>query len=423
MTRLLALEEVDAKLRAAITNTLRVSDEATALPAATRSVESGAFKNIVMRISGTEPDLSPELFSSNWWGGVSAVQVPEEVAEPLMRDRHRRARVLRDLRDKIASEMADTDLTVGPELEADGTDVDKKQWICGFDGPACSVGLYSALQSAPPEAGLTGMNRSRKTYYLVCKAGGGLAAQTFHARLTAALKKGKSLDEALESGSEPGPQALRRVAAAGTRNRKRILVQAAELLGFHTIDTLGDQASPTSERGAITCIDVNFNTLRKIPGGRSVWLYNAGCVDASMSTGLILPSNAAEGWVAFTTPGGEFKVSVRNEAANTIPFATPRLAETREIATRAAEAHRRGAGHPDEEFVREHFSWKSKHFGQTVDVEPECLWGSHASESFLAAWGRELGVASLKTVRLQPEAVCVSALEPAKLRAAARSLK
>ena len=94
-----------------------------------------------------------------------------------------------------------------------------------------------------------------------------------------------------------------------------------------------------------------------------------------------------------------------------------------EIATRAAEAHRRGAGHPDEEFVREHFSWKSKHFGQTVDVEPECLWGSHASESFLAAWGRELGVASPKTVRLQPEAVCVSALEPPKLRAAARSLK
>ena len=204
MTRLLALEEVDAKLRAAITNTLRVSDEATALPAATRSVESGAFKNIVMRISGTEPDLSPELFSSNWWGGVSAVQVPEEVAEPLMRDRHRRARVLRDLRDTIASEMADTDLTVGPELEADGTDVDKKQWICGFDGPACSVGLYSALQSAPPEAGLTGMNRSRKTYYLVCKAGGAWR-RGFHARLTAALKKGKSLDEALESGSEPGP--------------------------------------------------------------------------------------------------------------------------------------------------------------------------------------------------------------------------
>ena len=80
MTRLLGLEEVDAKLRAAITNVLRVSDEATALPSASRSVESGAFKNVVMRLSGTEPDLNPELFSANWFAGASVVAVPAAVA-------------------------------------------------------------------------------------------------------------------------------------------------------------------------------------------------------------------------------------------------------------------------------------------------------------------------------------------------------
>lgn len=423
MTRLLGLEEVDAKLRAAITNVLRVSDEATALPSASRSVESGAFKNVVMRLSGIEPDLNPELFSANWFAGASVVAVPAAVAEPLLRDASRRASVLRQLSEKIASEMADSELQVGPELEADGTDVDVKTWRHGFDGPGCSVGLYSGLQSRSPDIAIYGQNRAHRAYYLVCKAGAGVAAQTFHARLTTALRKGRSLDEALDAGTEPGPQSLRRVAAAGSRNRARILVQAAEILGFHAIDTIGDQASLASDRGAITIVDVQYNTLRKLVGPRSVWQYNAGCVDAAVSQGLILPSNAAEGFVVFTTENDEFKLNVRNEASNAVPFSTTRLGTTREIATRAAEAHKRRCAHPDDEWLREHFSWKAKDFGQEVDIEPETLWGSHASESFLAAWARELGLASLKAVRLQPEVVAVSALEPAKLRAAVRHCK
>ena len=39
-------------------------------------------------------------------------------------------------------------------------------------------------------------------------------------------------------------------------------------------------------------------------------------------------------------------------------------------------------------------------------IEPTAVWGSHASEQFLACWARELGIASCKAIRLAPEVVC-----------------
>ena len=69
--RLLGLEEIPHALRQALGQLLRVSDEATVLPSASRSTESGAFKYVVMRLSGTDGELNPDLFSSIglgvWW--------------------------------------------------------------------------------------------------------------------------------------------------------------------------------------------------------------------------------------------------------------------------------------------------------------------------------------------------------------------
>ena len=73
--------------------------------------------------------------------------------------------------------------------------------------------------------------------------GAGLAGQTFHARLSAALKSGSTLDEALSDDGTPGAKALRRVAVAAKRNRCRILNIAAQSLGFVCVDTIGDNAS------------------------------------------------------------------------------------------------------------------------------------------------------------------------------------
>ena len=429
MAKLVSLEELTHAMRSALLSTLRVSDEATVLPQAQRSVESGSFKNVVMRIAGDEKDLSPDAFSGNWFTGVSMVRIPNEVAEPLLKDPAKRLKVLKALNKAIPSELADSQLQVGPELEADDHDRDLKGWTAGFDSPSCCVGLYSAQQSRAPELGLSGMDRAHGAYYLICKAGGGVAAQTFHARLRTALREGKSMDEALESGSSPGPQALRRVSLAAQRNRQRILLMAAEALGFHALDTIGDQASSPGDpqRGVITTLDVTYNSLRKVEGlsGRSIWQYAAGCVDAALSQGLITSSNVAEGFVAFTNSQDEFRIALRNDAYNCLPFTTPRLSSNREVATKAAAEHKkerlkgRGKAHPDHDWVHQRFAWTSKDFNQgTLNMEPVSLWGSHASESFLSCWSRELGVAASKTIRLAPEIVCIAGMEQSKLRAA-----
>ena len=424
MARLLGLEEISSSLKQALASVLRLCDEATVLPSASRSSESGDFKNVAMKLSGSDPHVSPHLFSPAWFTGVTLVAVPAEVAEPLLREPSKRAAALKRLVAAIPSEMADAEVQVGPELDGDESDRDKAGWTSGFDGPACTVGLFSARQSRAPEAGMSGMSRAHSAYFLVCKAGGGTAAATFHARLTNALRKGKTLDEALESGSDPGPAALRRVATAAQRNRARVLAMAATALGFHAVDTLSDNASaPTApSRGAIPLVDVSVNVLRKLPGVRSTWQYSAGCVDACVSQGLLTASNVAEGFVVFTLPNDEFKLNLRNEASSCVPFATPRLQGTREALSAAVEAHKRGEGHPDAAFVAERFGWKSKALGQRVEIEPPALWGAHASEQFLASWARELGLAACKAVRLAPEVVAISALEPSKLRAVVRSL-
>ena len=436
MARILGLEDVGHKLRSELQSTLRVCDEAVVLPAAGRSAESGAFKNVVFRLSGVDGEMNPDVFSPSWFAGVSAVVVPTDVAEHLLRDPSKRAAALQKLREKIPSEMADSDLEVGPALDGDTDDRDKEGWLAGFDMGSCCVGLYSARQSRAPEAGLTGMNRVHSAYYLVCKAGGGVAAQTFHARLTAAVRAGKTLDQCFEEGASPGPQALRRVTIAAQRNRNRILALAADALGFVTLDTISDNAAAPSapHRGCIPTIDVTYNCLRKVEGAaRSTWQYSAGCVDAQISQGLMTSSNLAEGFVAFTSSTDEFRVQVRNEAHNTLPFVSQRIKTNREIATEEAEEHKkvvtggcRRAAHPDAEFVTERFTWKPKGIeplSVATRIEPPALWGSHKSEAFLANWARELGVASCKVIRMAPEAVCVAAMEPAKLRAVVKRVQ
>ena len=421
------LEQVESGLRADLLHCLRVCDESVVLPSASRSRESGSFKNVVFRFSGSDTGLDTDVFSPNWFGGVSVVAVPTDVAETLLRDQAKRKTALQKLQNTIKSEMTDSSIEVGPGLDADESDRDKAGWTCGFDSPSCCVGLFSARQSRAPEAGQSGMNRAHSAYYLVCKSGGGLAAQTFHSRLCTSIKAGKTLDESLCPGGSPGSQALRRVSFAAQRNRTRILEMAAKAMSFHTLDTISDNAASPSapHRGCIPNIDVTYNSLRRVDGvARSTWQYSAGCIDTVISQGLITSSNIAEGFVAFTSSNDEFRVNLRNEAYNSLPFATPRIKTTKEIAEISAKAHKsameKGVAHSDHDFIKDHFTWKSKQFdsGSSVDIEPPCFWGSHESESFLSSWARELGIATLKQVRLAPEIVVVSPMEPAKLRAA-----
>lgn len=431
MARILGLDEVDSTLKAQLSSSLRVYDEAVVLPQAHRSAESGAFKNVAMRLDGVEKDISSAIFSPDWFSGVSAVAVPSEIAEPLLKDPRKREEALRKLVQAIPSEMDGSDVTVGPALDGDENDRDTAPWTPGFDTPGCCVGLYSAQQSRAPDATLEGMRRLHNAYFLVCKAGGGLAAQTFHTRLSTALdQRGMSLDEALNSGTCPGPQALRRVSLAAQRNRGRILELAARALGFTAVDTIGDNASPVTKphRLAITHLNVSCNVIKEVDShGRSQWQYTAGCVDAATSQGLMSSSNPQEGFLVFTSTQNSYKVNLRNQAYNCLPFASVRIAGNRDTVMRAADAHRKAIdsgveAHPDSSWTRERFGWRDKGEHHGIQLEPPQLWGTYASEAYVNSWARELGISAYRTERLQPEIVAVAGTEAAKVRAAARHI-
>ena len=423
-----ALDETTPALFNGIFSLLRSGEEAILHPQSETCAESGHFKNCVFRLSGDQANVPIRIFSPAWFAGVSVVKVCEADAEPILSNPARRAAAAEKLRQAIPSEMCDSSLQVGPALDGDADDRDAATWTPGFDSASCCVGLYCAEHSAPPEIGKNGMNRMHRVYYLVAKAGPGLAGSTFHTRLIAALKKGKTLDEALERGNDPGPQALRRVSLAGSRNRARILLLAANALGMARVDTLGDQASGSRYRGAETTADVSYNSLRKIEGmAKSTWQYTTA-VDASVSTGLVSSSNVADGFILFLSQSGDVKVQLRNDAHSTIPFASQRLKSVPDMVTHVLSEWKRAikngeTAHLDLDWISSTFVWKSREFGCDIDIEPLPLWGSHETENYISRFSRELGIASLNAVRLRPKLVCLSAIDPGKLRPVIRSLQ
>jgi len=432
MARIVALDDLDLKLRQHLGNVLRLVDEAVVLPQSHRSSESGSVKNVVMRLSGSEPGIVEETFSPNWFAGMSIIKIPNEKAEALLSDEHKRRGSLKALADAIPSEMKDSQLEVGPELDGDEQDRDTKSWQAGLDGPGCCVGLYSAIQSRAPGDFQAGMSRMHTSYYLVCKAGSGVTGQTFHARLVAALKQGKTLDECLSDEGSPGMRALRRVSIAAKRNRGRILSMAADALGLYgLLDTIGDNSSPPCSpyRIAVPTVDVCYNALTSVelPGGRTVWQYSSGCVDSAVSHGLVTSSNVAEGFVMFVGNEGDLKVTIHNDAYSCIPFSTERLMNNRDTLFKAVDAHKSvkrsgGKAHPDSAWVEKRFSWSAKEFAGNVDIEPPGIWGSHDREDWISDWSRELGMSRVTPVRLHPELVVLSAIEPGKLRVAAKAV-
>ena len=193
-----------------------------------------------------------------------------------------------------------------------------------------------------------------------------------------------------------------------------ILAQAGRLLGID-LDSLNDSASAegSPQRVAIPVVDVNVNTLHK---DGATWQFST-CVSSDASTGLCSLSAATEGLILFADKEATLKTSVTNDASNCIPFSTPRLRGPRALVMRASEER-----HPDAAFLEDRFAWVEKAVGQRAKVVPPSLWGSHASESYLASWARELGLAALQPLRLRPEAVAIASAEPAKLRALAKRL-
>lgn len=419
MARISALDEIDSALRHALQTELRLVDEAIVLPSASRSVESGAFKNVLISLSGSENGLDPAVLSEKWFDGLSLIKLPTSAVEHLFQNRKQ---ALKKLTDAIPSELAD-DVTIGPDLLGDEEGRDLKKWEAGFSSPSDYAGIFSSSHSQAPQNGLTGMHRNHQAYYLVCKAGGGISAATFDARLRAALKDGATLDEALSEEGSPGAPALRRVSVAAARNRARILAMAANALGLQVhVDTISDGRSSADScaREAIVGASVVTNSLRRSDDGN--YIYSSGCVDAQLSSGLATLSNPADGLTVFLTDEGGLRTNVKNDASSTLPFTTPRLLSSNQAASCCAKDVKNG--HPDEEWITTRFGWRQKELKNMTNknLVPLSFWGSYDTSSWIATYGRELGVSRLANVKLTPECVAVSATEPAKLRAVLKKL-
>ena len=123
MARVLGLEEVDTALRSAVSSALRLCDEAIVLPSASRSDESGAFKNVVFKLRGDEENLSPSLFECQLFTGLSAVAVDEADAKRILADR-------RGAADKLAA--IDTSTKRG-EMSLESNKIDLMQQQLDFE--------------------------------------------------------------------------------------------------------------------------------------------------------------------------------------------------------------------------------------------------------------------------------------------------
>jgi len=440
MARLLTIDSCTVSLRNSLLGVLRSCDEAILLPQSGQSVESMAFKNIVFRLCGDGGAANTSIFSQDWFTGMSLVKLKgRDVAliESVLESPTQREAMLKALSDKITSEVADSSLEVGPSLESDSEerDLEGTSWNAGFDSPNCFVGIFSANHSKTPDGGKPGMQRSHKEYYLVCRAGAGIAASTFHSRLLASMQKGSSLDQALETEvGQPGSKALRRTTMAGYRNRSRIMLDAVQVMGLTDVASVGDQAARNKHRGVVADIDTVANTIRKLEDSpRSTWQYST-CVDGALSKGIMSLSNQSDGVVLFVTENGDAKISLKNEMWGCVPFTSSRLANSREIVDTVVKAHlgpQRASEassfslcpHPDAHWISTRVGWKNRNFSPSQpNIEPFGLWGAYSSENYIQSFARELGIASYQAVRLMPELVCSAGVDAGKLRAIVKAV-
>jgi len=472
MASILAIEdgentpvENEAELRSALISALRVGDEAIMLPGASRSASSLSFKNVVMTLGGAAAEAPFRAFSSDWGHGVSVIRVPTEAAERVLASTERRQDALRALVRAIPNELAGGG-DVGPSLDSvEARDVVGDAWTAGFDGGSCCCGLYSATELRPTAGASAGMTRAHKSYFLLAKAGAGRAAQQFHQTLGGLAASGQSLDAIFSGGGGGGGGGgralsdahIQRVAAAGRRNRGRLILVAADVLGLSPdVDSVPDHAccADAVKPTAILMADSVSNTIERVPASAatdgSTWRYYAGAIATAASQGAASCSSVMEGFVLFLAPevssgGTGTALRVRNVCHGAIPFGSRRVAPARDVLTVAVAAHRKAAlggdtaaAHPDDEWVRSRFGWKTATLRKTrsvgeggeggeavnavnavnaINVEPPQLWGSHVPIE-ASTWTLQLGMSGFRAVVLSPEVVALAGTEPSVLRAA-----
>lgn len=467
-------------VREAIGEHLRPHDEGFILPGAYYSTNTMSLRNTVLALDASTPGCPYRLMSPEWGHGVGVIRLQPETVSTLLATPESRARALKALREGISNEIVNAELRVGPSLASKASrDLDDDLWKAGFDSENCCVGIYSAVEDRTPtshgKASFAGTSRGHLEYYLVVKAGAGRCAEEFHTALIDATQRApptSTLDALLSTVARASTEdaevdtsaVLRRVAAAGRRNRARIAYEAANLLGLSSdIDTVFDHAcssQSTSRQTATLLVDTVTNVLeRPVSLSDAVadrapprWIYFAGATAATTSQGLALCSNVSEGFVLFETSAatiqsrgpvaasqrgrGTATVSVSNEMYGALPAGSEKMMDDTTALSHAGSAHSNGELHPDHAWIDQRFTWHvppmrgtgtrtvidaSTFQATAARVEPPQLWGTHRPLAN-TSWARAMCAHQLIPLRLRPELVLLAGIELSKVRSAVRKI-
>jgi len=380
------------------------------------SPESGNLRNTSLLFQDCAGDVKMELFSENWYHGVSLCEIDSPRAEQLLEDR---PALLNNLREAVRCYTSDQEIDIGPPLNCDQSDRDLEDdsWIAGLDTQGSCAGLYSA--DCVSQAFDDGIRRRKTRYFLFVKAGAGRAARDFHMHLQAALKNTTSLLDALVGPDGVGEQKLRRIEMSARRNRARILADMAMALGFSELSTTPDHASHTSHvqlRCAIPTVDVKTNFFKQQSNTKQ-WLYSAGMADGGSAGGLVACSNTAGGFRLFAEQDGSLDVHVKNQLGNLTPFGSVRTSSTLQALLKMSAAVTSAIPHEDDVWVRNHFTWTRSSQSTVLDPVPMSLWGMHEEEKQLHQHPVAMGTFGLRTLSCNPEAVIVPGIEGAHMAA------
>lgn len=482
--------------RDTIARSLRVEDMAYMLPGAHHDRSSQTLKNCIIALDGDTPNVPYQLLSPSWAFGISVVRLSDEDSFRLNQAMGSdRSAYLDRLLAHIPSMTTGNEVNIGPLLEANATcDHDDDQWISGFDSDDCCAGVYATIEDHPPpfkgRKSHIGMTRGYKANYIVVRAGAGRAAESFHVKLQSELRSGKSLNAAMEAVAKSvkatnADALLRRLVAAGKRNRARIVLAVAKALNLTDVTTSLDHNSNQisgSRQMATLHVDTVTNVFERsnVPqaelAGSSKMLYFAGSVAPASSQGMVISSNIAEGFVMYRPPSdgtatgmdwtrASATTTVSNAMYGSLPFysevvlddtAAMEIAKqsivefvnaTVSLCTQTTDPSEYVKqvvcqSHPDSEWLRRHFRWHPQSLRRRTGIngalaqrgndksltnvilshiEPPSLWGMFSPSSH-AQWARSMSTHELKTLTLRPKLVLIAHAEFSKVRTVARSL-
>jgi hypothetical protein len=354
--------------KAILTERLRPTDEGYLLPG---THHDGSLRNVILAL---DPEAKAgqvyQLWNPAWAEGIAVVRLGDTSVTRLLATSDSRKEALASLRATIKNELVDSRVSVGPRLSAAGNhDHEDDDWECGFDGEHCSAGLYSAMEDrAPSQQGRTarlGTTRGHPAHYLVVRAGAGKAAEEFHGKLIERLGHGSSIEEALigiaeEMKLEGGVEGLlKRLTAAGKRNRARIMLKIATALGIEAelMTSLDHGSNPSHGTRQMAALDVDTVTnvfersgVASGESGRNNYIaYFGGTTAPKSSQGIAICSNVAEGFFLFRAPTNAIEgssvrssstMAIQNNTYGSIPFTSELLVRDSSIMSELEQTYR-----------------------------------------------------------------------------------